>query len=193
MPPWQLLYVKIVMLLCEMRDWCGEHMTRFLCEWQDECVMIIYELNKICHLNKRRMHVTLKHPMCDKMWLNTRWQCETIQDDVYNVTMWQYNSVLNVKAVVSAFNQEKALVCNRGLLRDCENDCETDGSFYSTNRDHPHLLPAAACSDQPPLSGTRPRQKWCSPPSTHTSRRSNCYPEGLRWMASHIYEMLGIG
>ena len=110
MPPWQLLYVKIVMLLCEMRDWCGEHMTRFLCEWQDEFVMIIYELNKICHLNKRRMYVTLKHPMSDKMWLNTRWQCETIQDDVYNVTMWQYNSVLNVKAVVAAFNQEKALV-----------------------------------------------------------------------------------
>ena len=38
------------------------------------------------------------------------------------------NRFLSVKALVGAFNQEKALV-SRGLLR----DCETDGSFYSTN------------------------------------------------------------
>ena len=31
------------------------------------------------------------------------------------------NSVLNVKALVGAFNQEKALVASRGLLRYCEN------------------------------------------------------------------------
>ena len=31
------------------------------------------------------------------------------------------NSVLNVKALEGAFNQEKALVANRGLLRDYKN------------------------------------------------------------------------
>ena len=31
-----------------------------------------------------------------------------------------YRSVLNVKALVGTFNQEKALVASRGLLHDCE-------------------------------------------------------------------------
>ena len=39
------------------------------------------------------------------------------------------NSVLNVKVLVGAFNQEKALV-GRGLLRDYE---PSDGTFSSTN------------------------------------------------------------
>ena len=34
--------------------------------------------------------------------------------------VWCLNSVLNVKRVVGAFNQEKALVASRGLLCDCE-------------------------------------------------------------------------
>ena len=36
------------------------------------------------------------------------------------------SSVLNVKAVVAAFNQEKALVGSKGLLRDCK---PLDGTF----------------------------------------------------------------
>ena len=38
------------------------------------------------------------------------------------------NSVLNIKALVDAFNKEKALV--RGLLRDSKNFNLYDGSFY---------------------------------------------------------------
>ena len=38
-----------------------------------------------------------------------------------------------MKAVVAAFNQEKAL--SRGLLCDCTTDCETDGSICGTNPD----------------------------------------------------------
>ena len=45
------------------------------------------------------------------------------------------NSVLNVKALVGAFNQEKALVGAFSVI--AKTDCETDGSFYSINRD-PH-------------------------------------------------------
>ena len=40
------------------------------------------------------------------------------------------NSVLNVKAVVAASNQEKALVGAFSVI--VKTDCETDGSFYST-------------------------------------------------------------
>ena len=42
--------------------------------------------------------------------------------------------VLNVKALVGAFNQEKALVGAFSVI--VKIDCETDGSFYSTS---PHL------------------------------------------------------
>ena len=47
---------------------------------------------------------------------------------------WCLNSVLNVKALVGAFNQEKALI-DRGLLRDCTTGCGTDGALHSTNED----------------------------------------------------------
>ena len=49
-------------------------------------------------------------------------------------------SVLNVKAGVGAFNQEKALVGAFSVI--VKTDCGTDGSFYSTN-----LIPPAS----PPL------------------------------------------
>ena len=42
------------------------------------------------------------------------------------------NSVLNVKAVVAAFNQENALVGAFSVI--VNTDCETDWSFYSTSR-----------------------------------------------------------
>ena len=42
-----------------------------------------------------------------------------------------YNSVLNVKALVGAFNQEKALVGAFSVI--VKTGCVTDGSFYSTN------------------------------------------------------------
>ena len=44
-----------------------------------------------------------------------------------------HNSVLNVKALVGAFNQEKALVGAFSVI--VKTDCESDGSFDSTNRD----------------------------------------------------------
>ena len=37
-----------------------------------------------------------------------------------------------MKAVVAAFNQEKALVTSRGLLRDCTTGYGTDGALHST-------------------------------------------------------------
>ena len=40
------------------------------------------------------------------------------------------NSVLNVKALVGAFNQEKALVGAFSVI--VKTDCETDGLLYST-------------------------------------------------------------
>ena len=40
-------------------------------------------------------------------------------------------SVLNVKAVVAAFNQERALV--RAFSVIVKTDCETDGALHSTN------------------------------------------------------------
>ena len=40
-----------------------------------------------------------------------------------------------MKALVGAFNQEKALVGSRGLLRDCTNGCGTDGELHSSNQD----------------------------------------------------------
>ena len=43
------------------------------------------------------------------------------------------NSVLNVKALVGAFNQEKALVGAVSVI--VKTDCGTDGSFYSTSAD----------------------------------------------------------
>ena len=41
-----------------------------------------------------------------------------------------FNSVLNVEAVLAAFNQEKALVGAFSVI--VKTDCETDGSIYST-------------------------------------------------------------
>ena len=49
-----------------------------------------------------------------------------------------------MKAVVAAFNQEKALVSSRGFLRDYE---PSDGTFSSTSPD-PHL------------SSSKPRIVW---------------------------------
>ena len=43
------------------------------------------------------------------------------------------NSVLNVKALVGAFNQEKALVGAFSVI--VKTGCGTDGSFYSTMQD----------------------------------------------------------
>ena len=40
------------------------------------------------------------------------------------------HSVLNVKALVGTFNQEKALVGAFSVI--VQTDCATDGSFYST-------------------------------------------------------------
>ena len=40
------------------------------------------------------------------------------------------NSVLNVKALVGAFNQEKALVGAFTVI--VKTDCETDGALHST-------------------------------------------------------------
>ena len=53
------------------------------------------------------------------------WDPLTIR--VNNVRLaWCLNSVLNVKALLGAFNQEKALVVI------VKTDCETNGSFHST-------------------------------------------------------------
>ena len=41
-----------------------------------------------------------------------------------------------MKAVVAAFNQEKALVGAFSVI--VETDCGTDGSFYSTTHNTPH-------------------------------------------------------
>ena len=41
-----------------------------------------------------------------------------------------------MKALVGAFNQEKALVGAFSVI--VKTDCETDGSFYSTTPDRPH-------------------------------------------------------
>ena len=49
--------------------------------------------------------------------------------------------MLNVKAVLAAFNQEKALVGAFSLI--VKTDCETDGSFYSTSQ-HSGVRPPAA-------------------------------------------------
>ena len=43
------------------------------------------------------------------------------------------NSVLNVKALVGAFNQEKALVGAFSVI--VKIGCGTDGSFYSTKQE----------------------------------------------------------
>ena len=45
--------------------------------------------------------------------------------------LFSLNSVLNVKALVGAFNQEKALVGAFSVI--VKTGCGTDGSFYSTN------------------------------------------------------------
>ena len=41
--------------------------------------------------------------------------------------------VFNVKVLVCTFNQEKALVGAFSMI--VKTDCETDGSFYSTNNE----------------------------------------------------------
>ena len=44
---------------------------------------------------------------------------------------WCFNSVLNVKALEGAFNQEKALVGAFSAI--VKTDCETDGALHSTS------------------------------------------------------------
>ena len=51
------------------------------------------------------------------------------------------DSVLNVKALVGAFNQEKALVGAFSVI--VITGCGTDGSLYSTTL-RPHLQPPAS-------------------------------------------------
>ena len=58
------------------------------------------------------------------------------------------NSVLNVKAVVAAFNQEKALVGAFSVL--VKTGCETDGSFHSTNLDTPDTAILRRAPASPP-------------------------------------------
>ena len=48
------------------------------------------------------------------------------------------HSVLNVKSLVGAFNQEKALVGAFSVI--VKTGCETDGSFYSTRLDLPNFV-----------------------------------------------------
>ena len=45
----------------------------------------------------------------------------------------RFNSVLNVKALVGAFNQEKALVGAFSVI--VKTGCGTDGALHSTNND----------------------------------------------------------
>ena len=53
-----------------------------------------------------------------------------LRDRGVNVRLAQcLNSVLDVKALVGAFNQEKALVGGRGLLRDCTTGCGSMDRF----------------------------------------------------------------
>ena len=52
-----------------------------------------------------------------------------------------------MKAVVAAFNQEKALVGSFSVI--VKTDCETDGSFYSTTLFPLHCLPGKP-ADLPP-------------------------------------------
>merc|ERR1712079_758813 len=51
-----------------------------------------------------------------------------------------YNSVLNVKTLVGAFNQEKALVGAFSVI--VKTGCGTDGSFYSTTAAGSQRLPS---------------------------------------------------
>ena len=53
----------------------------------------------------------------------------------HSVLILNSNSVLNVKALVGAFYQEKALVGAFSVI--VKTDCGTDGSVYSANPDAP--------------------------------------------------------
>ena len=64
------------------------------------------------------------------------------------------NSVLNVKALVGAFNQEKALV-GAFLCCDCETGCGTDGALHSTIPDISLSASTTTDQSQPILTALR--------------------------------------
>ena len=63
----------------------------------------------------------------------------------YPFSIVSYNSVLNVKALVGAFYQEKALVGAFSVI--VKTDCETDGALHSTTR---YSLPQQTMSEPQP-------------------------------------------
>ena len=66
-----------------------------------------------------------------------------------------------MKALVGAFNQEKALVGAFSVI--VKTDCETDGSFYSTTADPTHGA-AEPAGDRAQVSASdEPTQKLHSP------------------------------
>ena len=65
----------------------------------------------------------------------------SVPQPVFTITEKAPTSVLNVKALVGAFNQEKALVGAFSVI--VKTGCGTDGSFYSTIVD-PHVHTASA-------------------------------------------------
>ena len=69
-----------------------------------------------------------------------------------------YHSVLNVKALVGAFNQEKALVGAFSVI--VKTGCGTDGALHSTNY---HI-------SRPELA----TRKQCPPGEISESRRNMC-------------------
>ena len=73
-----------------------------------------------------------------------------------------------MKAVVAAFNQEKALVGAFSVI--VKTDCGTDGSFYNTNP----RPPGSSCGQEPPL-GRGSRGTW----SKGTDQRMMDYPQML--------------
>ena len=65
------------------------------------------------------------------------------------------NSVLNVKGLVGAFNQERALVGAFSVIM--KTDCGTDGALHSTTRRrNPEPSTSAASSPAPPPPGPSP-------------------------------------
>ena len=72
-----------------------------------------------------------------------------------------------MKALVDAFNQEKALVGAFSVI--VKTGCRTDGSFYSTSGEGEELLPACINSNGVMIGGGR-SPAWdlpTSPPSDH--------------------------
>ena len=62
-----------------------------------------------------------------------------------------YNSVLNLKALVGGFYQEKDLVGVFSVI--VKTDCETNGSFYSTSRNNPRQISEGCSADWMENSG----------------------------------------